>query len=618
VASLHKIAKCAYWVVTLKQIHGFCFHQAVCNQVHGLSISTFNKLAPTLVFPMPLKHNECVMFGKNVSYPIAVFCKDNNVDDWIVVELPLLHHHIIRKVQLPQMELSPSHELFISALSFGKDDHPKLDSFMEILSPLYTSVQSGLFEVSLRHTGVDTFDNIHIEIAGLFNQYMAADTITISHNVTDIDIGSWFFTVTTTAGSRHPIGSGSGTDSRYEQRGYPAFGYVEMVLDDQQIADSRLYPEYNLSLKNISSSSSFNPSYAVSGPSPSNPPAAVESGVTYDICVFVGPIIDGQKQIWRNQAEFMNASQFQFTWLLSENARKGGPIVEFAASTSNVKTGTNPDLRVNLRELNDSPEDGRLPAAEVWNGDENELFRYARASLLAAHFDIDAMKPQWCRRFYTVMRTALVENACNLVVYGNNRGFNGDAVIVDTAALLDIPTMCELNNLYIHPEIIPTAIVGPSQFAITHPSIVSALAAFANATIPIRNVKSDEKTGILYTKVSRERSGLPRVVSIPPSVDSTVFCPEPSTNSSGTDTTRSQFHLHSATCIASAPVPETAPAAAIESAAESATAAISQIPRPPALPPAFSSVATGAPNARPQRDPCIIVGFVSRLAPGTF
>jgi len=48
--------------------------------------------------------------------------------------------------------------------------------------------------------------------------------------------------------------------------------------------------------------------------------------------------------------------------------------------------------------------------------------------------------------------------------------------------LLDIPSIAELVNVHLHPEIVPTVIVGPSHFAIEHKSVADVLLANKTAT----------------------------------------------------------------------------------------------------------------------------------------
>jgi hypothetical protein len=71
------------------------------------------------------------------------------------------------------------------------------------------------------------------------------------------------------------------------------------------------------------------------------------------------------------------------------------------------------------------------------------------------------------------MRTTLLAQQCDVVVFGNSRGFSSDVFITDTARLLVIPSASELLNLYLDVDVLPDALVGPSEYAVNHDSITS-------------------------------------------------------------------------------------------------------------------------------------------------
>jgi hypothetical protein len=71
------------------------------------------------------------------------------------------------------------------------------------------------------------------------------------------------------------------------------------------------------------------------------------------------------------------------------------------------------------------------------------------------------------------MRTTLMAHRCDVAVFGNSRGFSSDVFITDTARLLGIPSASELLNLYLDVDVLPDALVGPSEYAVHHDSITS-------------------------------------------------------------------------------------------------------------------------------------------------
>jgi hypothetical protein len=96
-----------------------------------------------------------------------------------------------------------------------------------------------------------------------------------------------------------------------------------------------------------------------------------------------------------------------------------------------------------------------------------------------ANYSIDHVRPLWCRDFYRTLRDALPSFGCSALVYGNERGFSADVLVTDTARILGIPTVAELLNLYMHPDVVPTVVVAPSTYALEHESIRSAMEAAA-------------------------------------------------------------------------------------------------------------------------------------------
>lgn len=130
-------------------------------------------------------------------------------------------------------------------------------------------------------------------------------------------------------------------------------------------------------------------------------------------------------------------------------------------------------------------------------------YRYAHESLILANYSIDHVQPQWCRQFYTILRDSLPPQRCSAIVYGNERDFSADVLVTDAAHILKIPTVAELLNLFVHPEVVPTLMIAPSTYAVEHESIQAILR-------------------------SSSQNGTPRkavAVVVPPSVDTDKFNP---------------------------------------------------------------------------------------------
>ena len=61
----------------------------------------------------------------------------------------------------------------------------------------------------------------------------------------------------------------------------------------------------------------------------------------------------------------------------------------------------------------------------------------------------EQMTPVWARRFAVGMLTFTRQQACDVMVYGNDRGSSPDAMIPALGHALDIPTVSELLNLFV-------------------------------------------------------------------------------------------------------------------------------------------------------------------------
>ena len=63
------------------------------------------------------------------------------------------------------------------------------------------------------------------------------------------------------------------------------------------------------------------------------------------------------------------------------------------------------------------------------------------------------------------------DEKCDVVVYGNNRGFSSDVFLVHAARMAGVPLVGELLNLYVHRDVVPDVLVGPSHYSVEHESI---------------------------------------------------------------------------------------------------------------------------------------------------
>ena len=117
------------------------------------------------------------------------------------------------------------------------------------------------------------------------------------------------------------------------------------------------------------------------------------------------------------------------------------------------------------------PNDGGLPLSSTWLGDEKGLLEYIMARLKVANYRLENLSPYWCVQFLSVLVDFIKTEKCQVTVYGNNRGFSSDSLLVHASRIAGVPTVGELLNLFVDSEAVPDVIVGPSHYAVEHDSI---------------------------------------------------------------------------------------------------------------------------------------------------
>jgi hypothetical protein len=290
-----------------------------------------------------------------------------------------------------------------------------------------------------------------------------------------------------------------------------------------------------------SSSSATRPLLLDSNHFATPPPEAAEIGFSHEesgvhskpstirICIWGSNVMDGQKQIWLQQIESMQGARFAFTWILSlpegqqlSHAEGGHANPDLFDSYNSVlkRLVALPHCRVvdspfngfslKVEELLEAPtaahhenegegenegeNEGEgerevaeevpelahhLAAAAVWRGELGRLYLYAHERFVAARRNISLLSPSWVRLFYERLHTFLLQQRCDVLVYGNSRGFSSDVFITDVSAAMQIPTVTELLNLFADPRVLPDAVVAPSLFALQHESVAHLADAYA-------------------------------------------------------------------------------------------------------------------------------------------
>ena len=319
-----------------------------------------------------------------------------------------------------------------------------------------------------------------------------------------------------------------------EVLGYPIWGYSEFVFSREVLRENRfIVPPVSRRLNNDPNRKNGNGNNAGSVSVTGGAIAALTNSFKLPValwqkpppqtriglCIWGSTKMDGQKQIWLHQLEYLDKSQFEFTWVVADvgvSAMDAGrsdtnnnAVLAKLANLSHVRLVESPyGDPLSFEELMQKPNDGSPSAWEMWNNEVENVYRYVIQRLKLSKYNIDAMSPPWAQNMIRKMRNHIIKDKCDIIVYGkdsgpgfvvcffhctnenvwcicvlyerssvlclgNNRGYNADVMITYTARMLGVPTVTELLNLFTDPDIVPDVIIGPSVYSIQHDSISS-------------------------------------------------------------------------------------------------------------------------------------------------
>lgn len=110
--------------------------------------------------------------------------------------------------------------------------------------------------------------------------------------------------------------------------------------------------------------------------------------------------------------------------------------------------------------------------SQFWDGTQESIVQYIVDRFAETpNRKFSELSPAWVREYMVESSKLASGLRCDLMVYGSNRGFSNDALIVLLARELGIPSASELLNLFADAANVPNAIIGPSHYAIYHESI---------------------------------------------------------------------------------------------------------------------------------------------------
>jgi glycosyltransferase involved in cell wall biosynthesis len=106
------------------------------------------------------------------------------------------------------------------------------------------------------------------------------------------------------------------------------------------------------------------------------------------------------------------------------------------------------------------------------------------------------------RDVYLSIYELLLRINCHVTVYGNTRGSSSDIFVTGASKMAKIPSIAELVGLYPGEVAVPDVIVGPSWYAVNHPSIHN-----------------------LLDRLRLTKQNLPALSVIPPGINTTIYHP---------------------------------------------------------------------------------------------
>jgi hypothetical protein len=370
---------------------------------------------------------------------------------------------------------------------------------VEIVAPSFGSVVSEHLHIKVHvystTKDVYDFDYLHFNSSGSTSLYLDPETESIESQ-REVQPGSIFYTVTAVS-----LSPAQQEHEPPQYRSFPGVGYLEYVQTDEQLRRFRAHVsptkrgrELHALLSLAPSAPLHTVSSSVSSNSSSSSRSSKNSSGIIEVCLFSGGVMDGQKQIWMQQSAHMNRSRFSFTWVLHYDADPLHPphlsdnavlrALAHLRLLPHIKVAKNPNLSLDPSLLHEDPLDGRPPAAQLWERERQQgggerglevLLAYAQESLRRAAYRVEEVRPRWCKEVLQQAQRTLQALRCDVVVYGTSGGATADVLIVDAAKTLHIPTVAEVMNLHIDSNNLPAVVVAPSSFALEHPDVQGVL-----------------------------------------------------------------------------------------------------------------------------------------------
>eukprot|EP00981_Chlorochromonas_danica_P003551 scaffold659_cov192-Ochromonas_danica.AAC.64 len=392
---------------------------------------------------------------------------------------------------------------------------PVFESYVSITSPTYGSLTEGVLDLHIDRFG-EPFDQLVLRVHEVGNYLLGADIAWLKSPF-DVEAGSWFFELVPMRAVSSPPNSdetnqvgGASVTSWVE--GQITFGYLEFVPSREELARERLFhdrADYQTLLNILSTPlnqveaslektiaarySTFRERSLSLATTKQQPMQDItnDSKERISVCFWSSNIMDGQKRIWLQQSAHLDHTRFAINWILSLGSSQTvnqelnksreeikGSVLSHLFGLNNVTLIDSPFNTLNIQpeQLLEIPADGGRPAIDSFDpNNHSTVSQYIHERFLAANGRLDQITPLWCKRIYENIESLLLHLSCDVVVFGNNRGYSTDFFITDVSRSLGIPTVAELLNLFVDKQVLPDVIVAPSLYALQHDSVQSSI-----------------------------------------------------------------------------------------------------------------------------------------------
>ena len=413
----------------------------------------------------------------------------------------------------------------ISYSILGIDTRPKCPLRVDLISPIFGEIMAYNLSIAYEVIGnylpqsttvIDT-SHVNFQVVGILEGHSAPMNSKEITGRSEIEPGSWFFSLTPIIDSRT---KDVGSIERLE--GYPNLGYIEFVFSRESIEKNRRF--------SVAWKEGLTDNHIVATPQKRALETDDDSKMIKQtrLCIWGTFKMDGQKNIFLKQLQYLDRTKFAFTWVAaewpaevakgsdSEESKQHADLRSRLSTMSHVKVVYSPYAThaINVKQVDEHTEGGDVPLSSTFQKNESLMHEYISSRFRLSNGDIDNISPPWVKTLYTLMRTHLRDEMCDIVVYGNSRGLSSNMLITDTARALGIPTVSELLNLFVNPDTMPRAVVGPSMYSIEHER------------------ESFTKSKMTYTDNTRRSEQCTKEtdevlsVIIPPSVDIDRFDPD--------------------------------------------------------------------------------------------